>query len=125
MVKHSPRVTRLFSALSNPTRRGILETLRSGERAISELAEPYDMSLVAVSKHVRVLKEAGLLRIRREGRSRLCRLDPEPMIEGMEWMARFRAFWGAELDQIQRFLEAGESAPDPEAAHRGGSHGGK
>ena len=96
----------LFSALANGTRRSMLDRLRSGPRTISDLAGPFDMSLVAVSKHVHVLEDAGLVRIRREGRSRLCHLDPEPFRDGLRWMARFASFWQDELDQIERFLEA-------------------
>lgn len=96
----------LFSALSNGTRRAILEDLRAGPRSISELADPFEMSLVAVSKHVHVLEDAGLVRIRRRGRSRICRLDAAPLLDGVRWLAGFASFWQDELDQIERYLEA-------------------
>lgn len=97
----------LFSAMAHPTRRDILDRLRSGDRAISELAEPYDMTLPAVSKHIRVLEDAGLIRIRREGRVRVCRLEAEPLLGCREWIARFAAFWRVELDQLERYLADG------------------
>ena len=118
MVK-SAGVETLFSALANPTRRSILETLRSGPRSISGLAEPFEMNLVGVSKHVHVLEDAGLLRIRREGRTRVCHLDPEPLRAGERWMDQFRSFWRTELDQVDRRLRAtgsgggGRAAGDP------------
>lgn len=105
MVNYPDREA-LFSALANGSRRSILESLRSGPKAISELAEPFDMSLVAVSKHVHGLEDAGLLRIRRRGRSRVCHLEPEPLLVGLRWMAGFASFWQDELDQIERYLEA-------------------
>lgn len=106
------RVDRTFHALADPTRRAILETLRSGERAISALAEPFSMSLPAVSKHIRVLEEAGLVGVRRAGRVRLCRLQPEPLREGEAWIARFATFWSAELAQVERFLTEGAHDPN-------------
>jgi len=105
MVK-SNAPTPFFSALANPTRRALLEDLRHGPRSISDLAEPFDMSLVGVSKHVHVLEDAGLVRIRRQGRRRICRLEPEPFREGLPWLAGFASFWTDELDQIERWLEA-------------------
>lgn len=99
----------LFSALANPTRRSILEALRSEPRTISDLARPFDMSLVAVSKHVHVLEDAGLVRIRRRGRSRVCHLDPEPLRGALRWIARFGSFWEDEMDQIERYLAADDA----------------
>jgi DNA-binding transcriptional ArsR family regulator len=105
MVYYAPTVDRVFAAVSSPTRRDILDQLRGGERPISELARRFDMSLPAVSKHVRVLQKAGLLRVRRSGRTRWCRLQPAPLRAGDEWLARFRNFWHVELDQVQRYVE--------------------
>lgn len=108
------RLDDLFSAMAHPTRRDILDRLRSGERAISELAEPYDMTLPAVSKHIRVLEDAGLIRIRREGRVRVCRLKAEPLLGCQEWIARFAAFWRVELGQVERYLAGeGTDSRDP------------
>lgn len=112
MVNYKDPVEGVFSALANPTRRSILERLRSGSRSISALAEPFDMSLVAVSKHVHRLEEAGLVRIRREGRSRVCELDPGPLRVGRRWIDRFRHFWSDELNQIDRYLDASDETGD-------------
>lgn len=112
MVNYEDPVEGVFSALANPTRRSILERLRGGSRSISALAEPYDMSLVAVSKHVHRLEEAGLVRIRREGRSRVCELDAGPLCVGRRWIDRFRHFWSDELDQIDRYLDANDETGD-------------
>lgn len=108
MVNQNETAEAVFSALANPTRRSILERLRTGSHSISALAEPYDMSLVAVSKHVHRLEEAGLVRIRREGRSRICYLHPDPLRVGHRWIDQFRHFWRDELDQIERFLDAND-----------------
>lgn len=123
MVKFKAEQDAVFSALANATRRSILERLRSGARSISELAEPFDMSLVAVSKHVHRLEDVGLVRIRREGRTRFCHLNPAPLRAGDRWMEQFRSFWRSELDQVDRWLRgtgsggegrAGDAAPGPE-----------
>jgi len=92
MVK-SERLDALFGALSDPTRRAIVNRLGSGEAAVGELAKPFNMSLPAVSKHLRVLEEAGLIERTREGRNQYCRLRGEPMREAADWMAKYRAFW--------------------------------
>lgn len=110
MVKYrTPAVTKadlgkIFAAVANPVRRSMVETLVQGERSISELAEPFDITLVGVSKHVRVLAEAGLVRVRRSGRRKLCRLDPEPLVAGGRWMAGICRFWADELAQVERFV---------------------
>jgi len=113
----------LFSALANPTRRSILERLREGPRAIGELAEPFDMSLVAVSKHVHTLEEAGLLEIRRRGRSRICTLRPGPLRRPLRWIAGFARFWEAELDQVERWLAGTPDAGDDQAGAPDDTHG--
>lgn len=116
MVKYNEReVEAVFSALANPTRRRILERLRTEAPSISELAEPFDMSLVAVSRHVHVLEEAGLVRLRRDGRSRFCHLEPGPLREGDRWLCQFRGFWEDELEQIDRFLTGSEEKGDRHA----------
>lgn len=115
MVKYrSPPVPdadleKIFAAVANPVRRSMVETLVQGERSISELAEPFDMTLVGVSKHVRVLAEAGLVRVRRSGRRKLCQLDPKPLVTGGRWMAEICRFWADELAQVERFV-SGEPA---------------
>jgi DNA-binding transcriptional ArsR family regulator len=104
MVKQSRRLDTTFGALADPTRRAILARLRGGDRSISELASGFDMSLPAVSKHVRVLERAGLMRIRREGRVRRCTLRPAPMREAAAWMTGYRQFWESSLDKLERYV---------------------
>src|SRR2546429_7869535 len=82
----------VFSALSDPTRRAIVERLADGEASVSDLAAPFDMSLVAVTKHLRVLERAGLLDHRKRGRVRYCRLSPAPPRSADDWLARSRVF---------------------------------
>jgi uncharacterized protein YndB with AHSA1/START domain len=94
-----------FRALADPTRRAILERLAGGDRTISELAARFDMTLPAVSKHVRVLERAGLAVIRREGRARRCTLVASPMREAALWIAQYRAYWDERLDRLASYLE--------------------
>lgn len=96
---------RTFAALSDPTRRAILARLATGEVSVGELAEPFEMSLPAVSKHVKVLEDAGLLRRTRDGRVHRLRLDPAPMQEAADWIDRYRAFWEGRLDALARYLK--------------------
>lgn len=94
----------VFAALSDETRRAILSRLADGETRLSELAEPFDMSQTAVSKHVRVLSEAGLLQVEKRGRSRYCRLTAEPMRAASAWLTDYEAFWRGALDRLGRHL---------------------
>ena len=105
MVKRPPAtLDAVFSALADPTRREILARLSQGEASVSELAEPFEMSLPAVSKHLGVLEEAGLLIREKDGRVRHCRLVAEPMQEAFEWIARYGRFWEEQFDSLQRYL---------------------
>ncbi len=101
---------RTFAALSDPTRRAILARLATGEVSVGELAEPFEMSLPAVSKHVKVLEEAGLLQRTRDGRVHRLSLDPAPMQEASEWIDRYRAFWEGRLDALARYLKETDPA---------------
>ena len=94
-----------FAALADPTRRAILARLASGECAVTELAEPFDMSLPAVSRHLRVLERAGLISRGREAQWRPCRLEPEPLKEVSAWAERYRALWEARLDRLDTYLQ--------------------
>ena len=99
-----------FSALADPTRRAIVERLTRGDVSVGELAEPFDMSLPAISKHLSVLEDAGLLVRTREGRVRHCRLIEEPLRDALEWIATYGSFWEGQLDSLGRFLaESGEA----------------
>jgi DNA-binding transcriptional ArsR family regulator len=93
-----------FSALADGTRRAIVERLAEGEACVTELAAPFRMSLPAVSKHLRVLEEAGLVRRRREGRSHYLSLAGAPMAAAAEWLEQHRRFWEGSLDRLARLL---------------------
>ena len=105
MVKRSTgSLDAVFSALSDPTRRKILARLSEGEASVTELAEPFEMSLPAVSKHLGVLEDAGLLTREKAGRVRHCRLVEEPMQDALEWIVRYGRFWEDRLDSLERYL---------------------
>ncbi len=96
-----------FAALSDGTRRAILHRLMAGESRLSDLAAPFDMSQTAVSKHVRVLSDAGLLIVEKRGRTRHCRLNAGPMKQATDWLADYQAFWTQQFDNLAHHL-AGE-----------------
>ncbi len=93
-----------LSALADPTRRAILSRLASGEATVTELAEPFAMSLPAVSKHLKVLEHAGLITRGREAQWRPCRLAPEPLREVHGWLEHYRRFWEASFDRLDAYL---------------------
>ena len=99
------RLSATFAALADPTRRAILARLVSGESSVSELAEPFDMSLPAVSKHLKVLERAGLIARGREAQWRSCRLDAGPLKDAAEWLERYRKFWEQSLDRLDDYLK--------------------
>jgi DNA-binding transcriptional ArsR family regulator len=99
------RLDALLHALADRTRRALLERLARGPAMITELAEPFDMSLPAVSKHIRVLEEAGLLERSIDGRVHVCALRPEPLNELEEWARSQRVFWDERLERLARFAE--------------------
>ena len=94
-----------FAVLADPTRREILDLLRSGERPVGELVERLRLSQPAVSKHLRVLREAGLVEVRPDAQRRLYRLRLEPLVEVDEWLAPYRRMWSGALDDLARHLE--------------------
>lgn len=102
MVTHQSSV---FAAIADPTRRSILDTLRSGERSAGEIAARYAVSRPAISRHLRVLREAGLVNERRDSRLRLYSLDPRPLREVNRWLERYRVFWAARLHDLKRVAE--------------------
>jgi DNA-binding transcriptional ArsR family regulator len=106
MVNYLPSLDSTFAALSDATRRGILARLARGEASVTELAQPYDMSLPAVSKHLRVLESAGLVRRSKQGRVQRCRLLAAPMKNAAAWIEHYRRFWDTQLDSLQRYLES-------------------
>lgn len=94
-----------FTALGDGTRRAILARLARGEAALSEIAAPFDMSQTAVSKHVRVLADAGLVRVSKRGRTRYCVLEAAPMKQAVEWLEAYQMFWEDRFDALARHLE--------------------
>ena len=93
-----------FAALADPTRRAILARLASGECSVTELAEPFEMSMPAVSKHLRVLEKAGLIARRREAQRRPCRLEPGPLKDVADWAERYRSIWEQRFDRLEAYL---------------------
>lgn len=93
-----------FSALADPTRRAILARLASGQCSVTELAEPFDMSMPAISKHLKVLEKAGLIARGREAQWRPCRLDARPLEEVAAWVEHYRRFWEESLDRLDAYL---------------------
>src|ERR1044072_8547161 len=94
-----------FAALADPTRRAILARLVSGECSVTQLAEPFDMSLPAVSKHLRVLERAGLIARRRDAQWRPCGIEAGPRKEVAEWAERYRHIWEGRLDRLDSYLQ--------------------
>lgn len=114
----STALDRVFRALADPTRRALLTRLADGERTVGELAAPFDISLEAVSKHIRVLERAGLVRRRVRGRTHLCRLDARPMHGGLEWIRHYEKFWSRRLDTLEELLYADDRAAGKAAPAR-------
>ncbi len=98
-----------FAALSDGTRRAILAQLMLGETKLSDLAAPFDMSQTAVSKHVRVLSDSGLLTVEKRGRTRHCRLNAEPMKQAVTFLNDYQAFWTQQFDNLGQFLASEEN----------------
>ena len=94
----------IFHALGDATRRKMLRDLAGRERTVSELAEPFSISLAAASKHIKVLESAGLIRREVRGRTHLCRLDPGPLASAHEWLSFYEGFWTERLDALERLL---------------------
>jgi DNA-binding transcriptional ArsR family regulator len=105
MVQYQGTLDRTFSALSDPTRREILELLGRGPATISELAEPFSMSLTGLGKHVRVLEEAGLVTTEKVGRTRECRLGPGQLEDATRWIVTQRRRWERRLDRMEGYIE--------------------
>ena len=106
------RLSLIFAALADPTRRAILARLSDGEATVTELAEPFDISLPAISRHLKVLERAGLISRSRTAQWRSSRLEAEPLREATEWMERYRAFWDASLDRLDVHLQRMQERSD-------------
>jgi DNA-binding transcriptional ArsR family regulator len=107
LVPRTPRpsLDSVFGALADPTRRAIIEHLNEGEASVSDLAAPFEISVAAVSRHLHVLEEAGLVARRKEGREHLARLVEEPLRGAIAWIVQHGAFWDARLDELSAMLE--------------------
>ena len=101
---HPDRLSATFAALADPTRRAILARLLAGEASVTELGEPFDMSLPAISKHLKVLERAGLIRRSRQAQWRPCTLEARPLKDAAEWLEHYRRFWEQSLDRLELHL---------------------
>ncbi|MEW6776599.1 MAG: metalloregulator ArsR/SmtB family transcription factor [Bdellovibrionota bacterium] len=109
-----------FAALADPTRRAILARLALGEASVTELSEPFDMSLPAVSKHLKVLERAGLIARGKEAQWRPCRIEATPLKEVSDWVGRYREIWEQRLDRLDEYLQ---ELKKKEEGKRGKKHG--
>lgn len=98
------RLSVVFAALADPTRRAILARLIGGEATVTELAAPFDMSMPAVSKHLKVLEQAGLITRGRDAQWRPCRLEAGPLKDAADWLEHYRQFWEESLDRLEQYL---------------------
>jgi DNA-binding transcriptional ArsR family regulator len=104
MIAGPDRLSATFAALADPTRRAIVARLASGERSVNELAEPFDMSLPAISKHLKVLERAGLITRGRDAQRRPCRLAPGALKAVDHWLERYRQLWTDRFDRLDEYL---------------------
>ena len=104
MVKHSANLDEVFYALADPTRRAMLDRLSHGEARVTELAAPHEMSLPAISKHLKVLESAGLVVREKDGRIHRMNLNTSPMKAAAAWLERYRVFWEHRFDAIEKLL---------------------
>jgi DNA-binding transcriptional ArsR family regulator len=109
-MRLQPNLDHTLLALADPTRRAILRRLSRGEARVTELAAPFEMSLNAVSKHIRMLERANLVRRRRQGREHLLSFDPEPLSAATAWIEEQRALWSGRLEQLDQLLLAEDRA---------------
>src|SRR5260370_42386096 len=110
MVKYHRRLDSSFRAPADPTRRAILAALTRGQTPVSVLAAPHRMSLPAVMKHLQVLERAGLVRQRKKGRGRHCRLSAQPLKQAEAWLSKYRIFWKNQLHSLDRYLTQQQSS---------------
>jgi DNA-binding transcriptional ArsR family regulator len=110
----------VFGALADPTRRAILAQLAQGDRTVGELAAPFAMSQPAVSRHLKVLESAGLITRSRRATARLSHLEPEPLREASDWLARYRQFWEERYEQLDELLEALKDSASHDAQSKEG-----
>ena len=118
MLMAADRLSTTLSALADPTRRGILARLATGDATVSELAEPYDMSLAAVSKHLKVLESAGLVSRGREAQWRPVHLEADPLQAVTEWLEDYRRFWDRSFDSLADYLKTMDAPRAPAKSKR-------
>jgi len=106
----APQMNSVFHALGDATRRHMLRDLTGGERTVSQLAQPFAISLAAASKHIKVLENAGMIRREVRGRTHLCRLDPGPLASAHEWLSFYERFWSSRLDMLEQLLRAEDAS---------------
>ncbi|RWN55395.1 metalloregulator ArsR/SmtB family transcription factor [Mesorhizobium sp.] len=109
----TPQIDAVFHALGDATRRHMLRDLAGGERTVSQLAEPFAMSLAAASKHIKTLENAGLIRREVRGRTHLCRLEPGPLASAHQWLGFYERFWTNRLDVLERLLREQDARKAP------------
>jgi len=119
------RLTTTFAALADPTRRAILARLGSGEVSVTELAQPFEMSLPAVSKHLKVLERAGLIARGRDAQWRPCRLEAGPLRDVADWVEHYRRFWTESFDRLDDYLREIQRKPQREGPKKEKRHGRK
>jgi DNA-binding transcriptional ArsR family regulator len=115
---HADQLSATFAALADPTRRAILARLSKGEANVTELAEPFDMSQPAISKHLKVLERAGLIARGRDAQFRPCRLQPEPLKEVHDWVGHYRKIWEERLDRLDLYLKEIQNQEKPHGRKR-------
>ncbi len=115
----SDRLSNIFSALADPTRRAILAALTSGEKSVTELAEPFPVSMPAITKHLKVLERAGLVTRGREGQWRPCRLDAKPLKDVADWVEPFRTFWDESFQRLDEYLRHVQTEEDSTNGDKG------
>ena len=122
MVKYQQnRLDQTFAALADPTRRAILARLATGEASVGDLAAPFEISLPAVSKHLRVLAGAGLIAVHKQGRVRRCAVAAAPLRDAAAWIEDYRGFWETALESLARYLEDGTGDKgDDDGGNQGG-----
>jgi DNA-binding transcriptional ArsR family regulator len=121
----SDHLSGTFAALADPTRRAILARLLSGEASVTQLAEPFEMSMPAVSKHLKVLERAGLIARGREAQWRPCRLDAGPLKDVSDWVAHYKRFWTESLDRLDDYLGDTQKKVRKDVQKKGKKHGRK
>lgn len=115
----TPQLNAVFHALGDATRRQMLRDLTRGERTVTQLAEPFAMSLAAASKHIKALENAGLIRREVRGRTHLCRLAPGPLASAHRWLAFYERFWTERLDILEQLLREEDSRKSPASISEG------